>query len=58
MIPGTRRRTRIEFRGPAQKDANAATPDSVEYTLVGKEVSPLKERTLVVPGVRLKRAGP
>ena len=55
LIPGTRRRTRLEFRGEgAGDDANPATG----FTLIGKEVSPEKERTLVVSGVRLKPASP
>ena len=55
LIPGTRRRTRLEFRGP---DPAPPTPGAgEEFSLVGKEVAPRKERTLVVAGVRLKAMG-
>jgi TolB-like protein len=50
LIPGTRLRTRLEFRGEGDGEGTA-------FTLVGKEISPQKERTLVLSGLRLKPAG-
>jgi hypothetical protein len=47
LIPGTKRRTRMDFR-------TAETAESTTFSLVGKEVSPNKTRTLVVSGIKLK----
>jgi hypothetical protein len=47
LIPGTKRRTRMDFR-------TQETGEGETFTLVGKEVSPKKERTLVVSGIKLR----
>ncbi|MCH8883614.1 MAG: aldo/keto reductase, partial [SAR324 cluster bacterium] len=46
-IPGTKRRTRLVF---TTEDPG----ESTSFTLVGKEISPQMDRTLVVSGVELR----
>ncbi|MEE8555379.1 MAG: hypothetical protein V3T00_05925 [bacterium] len=47
LIPGTKRRTRLVF---TTEDPG----ESTSFTLVGKEISPQMDRTLVVSGVELQ----
>ncbi|MCH8842694.1 MAG: hypothetical protein IID61_06905 [SAR324 cluster bacterium] len=51
LIPGTKRRTRLDF----------VTQDSGEgrtFTLIAKEIRPLAERTVIIDGIQLGKALP